>query len=324
MRSLALPLALWPFILANASEKDTPVAPADTPDVLPAISPPYDFNGAIESGLLEHLTSASHMAVTLPAGKMPEHCMNVAKENGYSHSDIEAVQVWYGDCDYPWFFCRLKDSKIQPSTITEFFGKLPIGMRELVRHIIVLKPKDLHGAAATSGDDNIRISEDSWRLYILAHEISHSMDSHISIPGVTQEGQGGLSTSHAWKEQYSLDSAAVSEYARTSWAEDLAETGIIALYDRVVPGGAGTLSNESWSVYRQYATYQKYYAGILPPGVKVCCTDRLENSPMVIWDDTGSRIASQDSSPEFNTSIAIIPPGVFRNRPSCILPRVNQ
>ncbi|OTA97535.1 hypothetical protein M434DRAFT_65490 [Hypoxylon sp. CO27-5] len=319
MRFLVLLLALEPFILAYATENNTAAATTDKPDTIPAISPPYNFNDIIEPGLQEHLNATSNHLVFLPAGQIPEYCMNEAKENGYGSADIEAFEAHYDDCHIPWVMCRLKTSKIDACTIAEFFGKMPLGMREFVRHIIVLKPKDLHGAAAISRGDNIEVSEDSWRLYILAHEMSHSLDSHVSIPGVTQTGQGGLSASQTWKLQFSQDSATVTEYARTLWSEDLAETGILALYDTVVPGGVATLSNSSHSVYHQYTTYQKYYGDIITPGSKSGCTSRLPDSQMVTWDDSGSRIAPSEYHPKAKVGVTVIPPGIFHNE-TCILP----
>ncbi|OTA62601.1 hypothetical protein K449DRAFT_464727 [Hypoxylon sp. EC38] len=344
MRFLVLLLALGLFILAYATENNTAAATTDKPDTIPAISPPYNFNDIIEPGLQEHLNATSNHVVFLPAGQMPEYCMDEAKENGYGPADIEAFEAHYDDCHIPWVMCRLKTSKIDACTIAEFFGKMPLGMREFVRHIIVLKPKDLHGAAALSRGDNIEVSEDSWRLYILAHEMSHSLDSHISIPGVTQTGQGGLSASQTWKLQFSQDSATVTEYARTLWSEDLAEgsfstcgytvklssytvkiydplaeTGILALYDTVVPGGVATLSNSSHSVYHQYTTYQKYYGDIITPGRKSGCTSRLPDSQMVTWDDSGSRIAPSEYHPKAKVGVTVIPPGIFHNE-TCILP----
>ncbi|KAI0112352.1 hypothetical protein F4776DRAFT_352275 [Hypoxylon sp. NC0597] len=319
MRFLLLLLALGPFILAYATENDTATATPDKPDSIPAISPPYNFNDAIEPGLQENLNATSNYLVFLPAGQMPEYCMTEAKESGYGPADIQAFEVHYDDCHIPWVMCRLGTSKVDACTMAEFFGKMPLSMREFVRHVIVLKPQDLHGAAAISYGDNIQVSEDSWRLYILAHEMSHSLDSHVSIPGVTQPDQGGLSISQTWKLQFSQDSATVTEYARTLWSEDLAETGILALYDTIVPGGATTLSNNSHSVYHQYTTYQKYYGDIITPGKKSNCTSRLPDSNMVIWDDSGSRVAPSEYHPKAKVGVTVISPGIFHNR-TCILP----
>ncbi|KAI1408249.1 hypothetical protein F5Y13DRAFT_112537 [Hypoxylon sp. FL1857] len=323
MQFLVLLLGLWLLTVALATDNGTSAATDDEPDALPAISPPYDFNGAIEPGLQEYLNPTSNLLVPLPGGMMPEYCMNEAQENGYGPTDIEAFEVYYEDCRVPWTMCRLKDSKIDACTMAEYFGKMPLGMREFNRHIVMLKPGDLNGAAAASCGDNIEISEDSWRLYILAHEMSHSLDSHVSIDGVTEAGQGGLSVSQTWKQQFSQDSAAVTEYARTLWSEDLAETGILALYDTVVPGGADSLSNNSHSIYHQYSTYQKYYGDIITPGKKSNCTSRLADSQLVIWNDTGSSDAPSRVHPHFRTGVAMIPPGTFHNK-TCTLPQTNQ
>lgn len=92
-------------------------------------------------------------------------------------------------------------------------------MREFVKHVMVVKPEGLPGAAAISTGDSIYISDTAYKHYIFAHEMSHSIDSHQEVPGVTPAGQGGISNSDHWRNEYSLDSATTSSYAQTSWAE---------------------------------------------------------------------------------------------------------
>lgn len=99
------------------------------------------------------------------------------------------------------------------------FGKMPLGMREFIKHVMIMKPEGLPGAEAVNSGDVVMVSDKSYKLNILAHEISHSIDSHQEVHGITPAGNGGLSVSRLWREQYSRDNATVSDYARTLWPE---------------------------------------------------------------------------------------------------------
>ncbi|OTB07413.1 hypothetical protein M426DRAFT_8786 [Hypoxylon sp. CI-4A] len=310
-------------LLALATENDTPPGAVQNPDALPAISPPFDYNGAIETGLQEHLPSTPWVLAHLDGGKIPKDCKDRAQASGYNYTDMDIFQVYYEDCGEPWTMCRLKDAKVDAISMAETFGKMPLGMREYNRHVIQLKGKDLPGAAAVSAGDTIAISEDSWHIWVFAHEMSHSLDSHVPVPGVTPDGQGGLSISQEWASQFGQDRATVSEYARTKWSENLAETGIVALYNTVVPTGTFSLPNDPRLIFHQYATYQMHYGDIITPKSKSNCTQRLPSSQMVIWndDDSESPVSGEHSGFKVGVMEGVMKmrPGLFHNE-TCSLP----
>ena len=75
----------------------------------------------------------------------------------------------------------------------------------------------------------------------LIHEFSHSIDWHA----LTQYGSPFSGTSN-WIDNYNQDSASPTGYARTNWMEDFAETGMVAVYDRVSGGKFGDIE-PSWN-----------------------------------------------------------------------------
>ncbi|KAI1204870.1 uncharacterized protein F4807DRAFT_454352 [Annulohypoxylon truncatum] len=318
MRFSVLILGLLP-LLAFAADDGDGKAPSK-PDTLPAIQPPFDFNGIIEKGLMDNLHPTPSHIKYLTGNKMPTDCMAHAKEKNHGPDEFEVFEVYYEDCHVPWVMCRLKDTHVNATTMADTFGRMPLGMREFVKHVILFKPKDLPGAAAWDAGDVIAISEDSFRLYVLAHEMSHSIDAHIEVPGVTPSGKGGLSSSKRWAEQYALDNATVSDYARTLWAENLAETGIIALYNIVVPNGVANLQHNSpRQVFHQYATYTTYYRDIITPGKNQTCKQRVPDSKMVYWPD----IASDGVPTETRTKkvgITLMEPGAFDENVTFVQP----
>ncbi|KAI2472217.1 hypothetical protein F4781DRAFT_438438 [Annulohypoxylon bovei var. microspora] len=311
MGFLTLFLFLLP-LLAFAVDNDTGTTIPSKPDLLPTIEPPFDFNNIIEKGLSDNLEPTKYHINFLTDNRIPTECMNYAKERNHGPDEFEIFEIYYEDCHAPWVMCRLKEAKVNATTIAEVFGKMPLGMREFIRHMIVFKPKDLPGAAAWNCGDVMAISDDSFRLYVIAHEISHSLDSHVAIPNVTPPGKGGLSTSKRWAEQYGLDNATVSDYARTMWPENLAETGIIALYNIVVPNGVANLKNDPHRVFHQFATYTTYYRDIMTPRNKPSCTHRLPDSKMVFWHNISAEGIPTDTQTR-KVGITMMPPGAFHN-----------
>ncbi|KAI1092972.1 hypothetical protein F5B19DRAFT_180271 [Rostrohypoxylon terebratum] len=301
---------LLPLLALVAGGNGDGTKPAK-PDGLPAIKPPFDFNGLIEQGLMDNLHPTPSQIKFMADGKFPTDCMSHAKEKNHGPDEFEVFEVYYEDCHIPWVMCRLKDTKINATTAADMFGRMPLGMREFIKNVIIFKPEDLPGAAAWDAADVIAISDESFKLYILAHEMSHSIDAHVEITGVTPPGQGGLSQSQRWADQYALDNATVSGYARTLWAENLAETGIIALYNNVVPNGVGTFhQNHPFEVFHQWATYTTYYRDIITPSRNKTCQMRVPDSQMVYWpNSTADGIPMEGSTRK--VGIPMVQPGAF-------------
>ncbi|KAI1460157.1 hypothetical protein F4805DRAFT_17353 [Annulohypoxylon moriforme] len=299
-------------LLAFAAEQYGDNGP-NKPDKLPSIQPPIDYNGFIEQGLMDNLPPTTSRIEYLTENKMPTDCMNHAKEKKHGPDEFEVFEVYYEDCHVPWVMCRLKDAQVNATTMADVFGRMPLGMREYIKNVILFKPVDLPGAAAWDANDVIAICDDSFHLFVIAHEMSHSIDAHVQIPGITPPGKGGLSQSQRWAEQYALDNATVSPYARTMWRENLAETGIIALYNIVVPNGVANLRQNSPSeIFHQYATYTTYYRDIITPKKDQRCTRRVPDSQLVYWPNATAEGLPVET-PTRKVGVTKIPPGVFHN-----------
>ncbi|KAI1779237.1 hypothetical protein F4818DRAFT_455336 [Hypoxylon cercidicola] len=330
-----LPLAL---LAVNAEGRRPPEAADLTPNALPVIDPTFDFPGVIENGLKENLPFTKYRIDLFAEGEIPQFCKDEAEKRNYTVSDFDVFKVSYEDCGQPWIMCRHPDADVDADEMATTFGKMPLGMREFVKHVMVVKPEGLPGACAISYDDSIVIADTHYQHYIFAHEMSHSIDSHQEVPGVTPRGQGGLSISEHWHDEYSKDSATISDYARTAWPEkyvkgflllsifiwfqthfpetSLAETGIIGLFHNVVPYGVQSLAHDPASVYHQYATYQTAYRDIITPRKKKMCTARAPDSPLV-HVHTGHRIKPPANHPKYKIGVKMRP-GVLNH--TCVLP----
>ncbi|KAI1404742.1 hypothetical protein F4819DRAFT_483239 [Hypoxylon fuscum] len=309
---------LLPLLALLVTGNNTYALGTGDPSTLPAISPPFDYEGSIEKGLQESLPLTQFTIDYFSHGEIPQDCKDRAKDH-YNASDFEVFSVTYEDCGQPWIMCRLKSANVSADTMATTFGQMPLGMREFVKHVMVVKPEALPGAAAISSGDTIMVTDESYRLFIFAHEMSHSIDSHQEVPWVTPPGKGGLSISKHWQDEYSEDNATISGYARSSWSENLAETGIVALFHNVVPNGVHALAHDPSSVYHQYATYQTAYRDIITPTKERNCTHRQRDSPLVHVDDDAVVFEPPANHTRFKVGITLMSPGVFQDH-TCVLP----
>ncbi|KAL7620913.1 hypothetical protein AAE478_008223 [Parahypoxylon ruwenzoriense] len=313
-------LLFWILLAFSAAENGTFVSLQRRPDTVPEISPAFDFNGEVEKGLQEHLPLTQSTIHFWTDGRIPADCKNNAEIHGYNATEFDVLEVTYRDCTQPWIMCRLKTAKTDSTAMADTFGKMPLGMREFVKHVIIMDVDRIKPSAAYSTGDTIVAADEYFKLYILTHEISHSIDSHATVPGVTPpEGGGGLSVSKAWMDLFNHDTAAVTRYARSSWPENLAESGVVALFDIVVPGGVGTINPNWTSVFRQYGTYKTHYGHIVTPGAKSSCTHRIQDSEIVRIGNGNNNFQAHFEGPTWYTGpklaagIQRIPLGAFHN-----------
>lgn len=124
------------------------------------------------------------------------------------------------------------------------------------------------------------------------HEITHSMDTH-AFP---DKSDPPFSEHVEWTGEYAKDTHSVTDYARVSWEEDMAESAMVALYDKIVPNGFGGLASNWKQVFHQYATYEYYFKDIIQPGGT--CEKRFDNSPPVPKSDN-KLTAELGTKPEY-------------------------
>ncbi|KAI9159155.1 Lipase-like protein [Paramyrothecium foliicola] len=276
------------------------------PNTKPVISPAFDFYGRVENGLANNLHPTQSNWDQWGAGWTVADCKAFAQRHGYNPADFEIFNVRYTDCDVAWIMCRHRASTKSQIDMIDIFGRLPLGMREFVRHVAVV-PNIGTGAAAYTTGDSILFNDNYLNNHVMVHEAGHSLDSH----GRRDITTSGFSSHAIWRDNYNQDSAVVSAYARTSWAENFAETAIIAVYDKVVPGGIGGIQPNWNAIFHQYATLQGFMGNAIIPRSKAKCTTRLQNSQTVAMRD-GARIAGPQPDTFINgTQIEVLQGNTF-------------
>ncbi|KAL1985276.1 hypothetical protein VTN96DRAFT_8075 [Rasamsonia emersonii] len=233
----------------------------------PALTPNLDY---LEQGNIDNLHPTHSTWDKWGPGWIPADCKSIAQNEGKNPDDFEIYNVHYDDCSDAWVFCRHKDSNVDLVTTIDIFGRLPVKMRSWVRHVITI-PGD---SWAYNSNGNIAFfGTTSSSMDVAIHETGHSLDLLGAYWGKT------FSDSSTWLDNYNQDPNVPDEYAQTNQVENVAQNTVVGVYDKVVPGGFGSVQPNWHNIFHQYATLQ-WGAGdqIIPGGT---CDRHLQNSETV-------------------------------------------
>ena len=217
------------------------------------------------------------------------------------------------------------------------FGRIPVGARQWVRHIVSLPDRKLgpflslhtwcprsliHPLAhsktsAYNWNSNIAISTrlgDDLNIFI--HETAHSLDllgAYTARP---------LHTSAAWNHSYAADSHVPDPNSQTSQRENLAQNTVMAVYDLNVPGGLTPVEPGWHGVQHQVDTIeaeQKMRGNFLSDKRgQGRCTKRLENSKVVqVKGRSRVRVRVEPPDVRLSESVRVIEPVAFDTREAC-------
>ncbi|KAL2871414.1 uncharacterized protein BJX67DRAFT_377189 [Aspergillus lucknowensis] len=217
------------------------------------------------------------------AGLMPADCKSIAEDQGLNPTDFEVWDIFFNDCQDGWSFCRHKDSADSFETLVDTFGRMPVRMRSWVRHILTI-PGDNW---AFNSNGNIAFSgTTSSNLDVCLHETGHSLD----LLGAYVEG-GALSSSQEWLDAYNADSNVPDEYARSNQVENVAQNTVVAVYDKVNPGGFPGVQSNAGAIANQYQLVESKAGDQIVPGGT--CDRHLANSDTVSM--TGDKVSASSA-----------------------------
>ncbi|KAF8428524.1 hypothetical protein EV426DRAFT_543398 [Tirmania nivea] len=251
----------------------------------PLISPPMP---SLDQGLLNNLKPTHSTHSQWKWGWIPQDCKTMVQDEGFNPYDVEVFNIHYTDCPDVWIFCRHNKAPVSQIDMINIFGRMPVRMRQYVRHMLAV-PGVI--SAGSSGDNIVLKGTGPNLMTVFVHETAHSMDSH-AIPATTAP----FHDSPPWIEAVNQDSAISDSYAQTNQGENFAQETVIALFDKVVPGGIRSVQPNWRAIFHQYATAQGWLGDqILPGGT---CQKRLANSaPISMGHATGhgARLRSRDA-----------------------------
>ncbi|KAI6371850.1 hypothetical protein MCOR25_003878 [Pyricularia grisea] len=225
---------------------------------------------------------------------LPKACHDAALANNLSPMDFTASDVLYDDCDNDWVVCRHKDAPAAQDNLVSNLGKIPVGMRSYVRHVIAYparkQQQQQHDAVASwhaPGDLHLHARP---TMQTLIHQVAHEMD-YAALPGRGSP----FSESELWREAAETDRRRASEYAGLDWREHFAEAAVVAVFDQNFPHEIGSAQPATIGIANQLYVWQMLLGGQIQMGGR--CTRRRENSPRVNKEtgegDAGSALSAR-------------------------------
>lgn len=259
----------------------------------PIIQPNFPGGGlaSLGQGLLDNLNPTQSTSDVWAAGWIPADCKTLVQGAGLSPFDVTTFDIQYTDCSQTWTFCRHNDSPLSQADIIDLFGRVPVRMRDFIRHFVFIPGTT---SAGSNSDNTLMVGNVGITVFL--HEIGHSLDSHAfdASYGVP------FSNGSVWISNYNLDSAVTDSYAQTSQQENFAQEGVVSVYDKVVPGGIGTIQPNWNAIYHQYTTLEGYIGDTILPGGT--CTHRLADSQPVSMGNSAKFRRSMGPKPTVSLS----------------------
>ena len=161
----------------------------------------------------------------------------------------------------------------------QLFGQIPVGMREYVADLVANPAAN--AVAYTVGAYTV-IFGDWFHLGTMAHEFTHVLDLIALEEYVSDPGSQPFSDTSYWQTPQDRDTALPTGYAATTWQEDFAEAGRVALSDIVVPGGLAGINPNSSQIQWQVDTYKDYLQSTIFPSVGSCTGKTPSSSPVPV------------------------------------------
>lgn len=261
-----------------------------------------EFSNYLNDGLAAHLPPATAAYTKWKPGSLPAVCRTqIDAENQklsainadiqkLSANDVEVYNVLYDDCSVPWVICRHKHSPDAIPILISTFGRVPVRARQFVRHVMVMpRHMNLTSSGYYAKGTIVLYSRYDSHLISVLHETAHCLD----FLGAYKDYPINFSTSQAWMDAVGKDSKVPSVYASGSFREDLAESTLVAVFDRNVPGEIMKVKKYWQSIRSQYAIIQRQLGDKLMPGGT--CSMRFIDSVAV--RDNSTDAAKYDDDP---------------------------
>ncbi|KAL8981839.1 MAG: hypothetical protein Q9205_003484, partial [Flavoplaca limonia] len=100
----------------------------------------HDNLDYLHDGLYQNLPIVAHTLNEWFEEWIPQFCLDESKddEHGFNLADMKAYDINFDDCEAPWIVCNHKDSDVSIETLADTIGRIPVGSRSYVRHILAL------------------------------------------------------------------------------------------------------------------------------------------------------------------------------------------
>ncbi|KAK6535478.1 hypothetical protein TWF694_001934 [Orbilia ellipsospora] len=211
--------------------------------------------------------------VQWPAGSLPNSCAVQMAARGCAASHVQVYNVTYSDCDRPWVFCRCDYAPVPIGRTADVFGRLPVHMRSMVRHPMIVPNPDGQCCCASPDNGDLMVAGDC-QIPTFAHEIGHLIDNRGDVYGED------FSSKPDFENALAADTCSISNYGNVNGRhEEFAEMSIAVLYNVhtgllptvASPATPGCFNNQLNTIKNKFGSQFFAYGGT--------CVNRLPDSP---------------------------------------------
>ncbi|KAI5461905.1 hypothetical protein BGZ63DRAFT_423228 [Mariannaea sp. PMI_226] len=167
-------------------------------------------------------------------GWIPQACQAITQSKGLSPYDIEVYDVHYDDCDSAFIICRHNRAQMSVIQMIDAFGRMPIHDRQWTQHILALPASS---CSAGTGGAVTTFYGPCYIPSVFVHEFTHTLDAFANDKTGADNNIHVYSTTSPYRQAIAKDSCVPDSYANTSPQEDYAQVSVLALYEKVNPGG---------------------------------------------------------------------------------------
>ncbi|KAH8883536.1 hypothetical protein GQ53DRAFT_882789 [Thozetella sp. PMI_491] len=208
-------------------------------------------------------------------GWIPQACKDRVAGTAYNAYDIEVYNVFYDDCSTPFIICRHNQAQMTVINMIDAFGRMPVHDRQWTQHILALPDS---GCSAGTGGMVTTFHGPCYVPSVFIHELTHTLDAFVNEKTGSNGDAHVYSTTTPYLNAVSSDSCVPDPYANNSPQEDYAQVSVLAIYEKVNPGGLDPIG--AWRCLVNSKNNQGTIIGnaITPGGT---CTRRWPDSPAV-------------------------------------------
>ncbi|KAK3328169.1 conidiation-specific protein (con-13) [Cercophora scortea] len=180
------------------------------------------------SGGLNSLRYPRYAKTKWPWGKVPQYCYDDATGDTPDYCDVYHIEVYeiaYSDCASPTYVCRCNNSPMSIDTIARQYGKLPVKARQWNRYVTSYNGSECSAYSVTT--DLSFFGNCQGKQSVFFHELTHNLDRWVAGADL----DASYSDTSDWADVISQDTCVTDGYAKSSWGEDYAQTGVVAAFD---------------------------------------------------------------------------------------------
>ncbi|KAF1963830.1 hypothetical protein CC80DRAFT_498937 [Byssothecium circinans] len=160
-------------------------------------------------------------------------CEAVFRDAGLKAEDMQIYNVTYADCDEPWVMCRHRLSSKADHMAAFQFSMIPVGMRQYIRHAIILPTKDEQSHHAFWKDDQVIIVGD-----VSSTSIAKAVARGVAVHGIrSHPGEAPIGPTNPfynttrWLKAYEKDSVVMNTESWWDPAENFNSVAVMAMFD---------------------------------------------------------------------------------------------